>query len=42
LFPRGKCSPPGVNTLYCLEERRGEQRISPPGTKFTPRGLIGP
>jgi hypothetical protein len=21
---------PGVNTLYCLEEWRGEQRISPP------------
>jgi hypothetical protein len=29
------CSPPGVNTLYCLEEWRGEQRISPPGENFT-------
>jgi hypothetical protein len=27
-----------VNTLYCLEEWRGEQRISPPGDNFTPRG----
>jgi hypothetical protein len=32
------CSPPGVNTLYCLEEWRGEQRISPPGDNFTSRG----
>jgi hypothetical protein len=39
---RGKCSPlrspPGVNTLYCLEEWRGEQRISPSVDTFTPRG----
>jgi hypothetical protein len=31
-----------MNTLYCLEEWRGEQRISPPGDKFTPRGQIHP
>jgi hypothetical protein len=31
---------PRVNTLYCLEEWRGEQRISPPGDNFTPGGLI--
>jgi hypothetical protein len=30
-------SPLGVNTLYCLEEYRGEQRISPLGDNFTPR-----
>jgi hypothetical protein len=27
-----------VNTFYCLEEWRGEQRISPLGDKFTPGG----
>jgi hypothetical protein len=27
---------PGVNTLYCLEEWMGEQRISLPGDNFTP------
>jgi hypothetical protein len=47
LSPRGEVQPfvyphPGVNTLYCLEERRGKQRISPPGDNFTPRGLIHP
>jgi hypothetical protein len=35
LSPRGEVypfvHPPGVNTLYCLEEWRDEQRISPPG-----------
>jgi hypothetical protein len=31
-----------VNTLYCLEEWRGEQRISPPGDNFNPRGKIHP
>jgi hypothetical protein len=39
-----------VNTLCCLEEWRGEQRISPPGdnftpskgTKFTPGGQLRP
>jgi hypothetical protein len=31
-----------VNTLYCLEEWRGEQRISPPGDNFTPRGQNSP
>jgi hypothetical protein len=44
------CSPPGVNTLNCLEEWRGKQRISPPGdnitppqgTKFTPVGQLCP
>jgi hypothetical protein len=42
LCPLGECSPlcspPGVNTLYCLEEWRAEQRISPPGDNLTPRG----
>jgi hypothetical protein len=48
LCPLGKCSPlrspPGVNTHYCLEEWRGEQRISPPGDNFTPgpRGQLRP
>jgi hypothetical protein len=27
-----------VNTLYCLEEWRGEQKISPLGDNFTPGG----
>jgi hypothetical protein len=46
--PRGEICPlvemftplftPGVNTLYCLDEWRGEQRISPPGDNFTPPG----
>jgi hypothetical protein len=27
-----------VNALYCLEEWRGGQRISPPGDNFTPSG----
>jgi hypothetical protein len=27
-----------VNTLYCFEEWRGEQRISPPRDNFTSRG----
>jgi hypothetical protein len=40
--PQGWISPLGVNTLYCLEEWRGEQRISPPGDNFTPRGQIHP
>jgi hypothetical protein len=31
-----------VNTLYCLEERRGEQIILPPGDNFTPRGQTHP
>jgi hypothetical protein len=39
-----------VNNFYCLEEWRGEQRISPPadnftpiqGTKFTPGGQLRP
>jgi hypothetical protein len=31
-----------VNTLYCLEEWRGEQIISPPGDNFTPRGQNSP
>jgi hypothetical protein len=29
-----------VNTIYCLEEWRGEQRISPPGDNFTHRDKI--
>jgi hypothetical protein len=51
IFPLGECSPlhspPVVNTLYCLEEWRGKQRISPPrdkvhpwGVNFAPRGEI--
>jgi hypothetical protein len=31
-----------VNTLYRLEEWRDEQRISPPGDNFTPRGQLRP
>jgi hypothetical protein len=31
-----------VYTLYCLEEWRGEQRISPPGDNFTPPGTTSP
>jgi hypothetical protein len=31
-----------VNTLYCLDEWRGELRISPLGNKFTSRGQIPP
>jgi hypothetical protein len=46
LSPRGEVHPfvhpPRVNTLYCLEEWRGEQRISPPGDNFTHRGQIHP
>jgi hypothetical protein len=34
--------PPWVDTLYCLEEWRGEQRSSPPGDNFTPRGQCSP
>jgi hypothetical protein len=33
---------PRVNTLYCFEEWRGKQRISPPGDKFTPGGQLRP
>jgi hypothetical protein len=39
LSPRGNVHPfahPQGWTLYCLEEWRGEQRISPPGDNFTP------
>jgi hypothetical protein len=31
-----------VNILYCLEEWRGKQRISPPEDNFTPRDKIHP
>jgi hypothetical protein len=31
-----------VNSLYCLEEWRGEQRISPPGNKIHPWGTTSP
>jgi hypothetical protein len=31
-----------VNTLFVLEEWRGEQRISPPRDNFTPRGQTSP
>jgi hypothetical protein len=44
LFPRGNVRLPlrllpGVNTIYCSEEWRDDQRISPPGDNFTHRGL---
>jgi hypothetical protein len=46
IWPLGECSPlcspPGVNTLYCLEEWRGKHRISPPWDNFTPRGQNSP
>jgi hypothetical protein len=45
LSPRGKVHPsftPRVNTLYCLVDWRGEQRISPPGDNFTPSGKNSP
>jgi hypothetical protein len=46
LGPQGKClplcSPPWVNILYCLEEWRSKQRISPPSGNFTPRGQTSP
>jgi hypothetical protein len=35
-------SAPGVNTLDCLEEWRGKQRISPPGDKLYPWGITSP
>jgi hypothetical protein len=31
-----------MNTLYCLEEWRGKQRISLPGDNFTPKAKIHP
>jgi hypothetical protein len=31
-----------MNTLYRLEEWRGEQRFSPPGDNFTPSGQNSP
>jgi hypothetical protein len=31
-----------VNTLYCFEEWKGEQIISPTGDNFTPRGQNSP
>jgi hypothetical protein len=44
--PYGECSPlpkpPGVNTLKCLEEWRGEQRISPQGITATLGDKIHP
>jgi hypothetical protein len=52
LGPRGEICPlggmftpsftPQGGTLYCLEESRGIQRISPPGDNFTPRGQSSP
>jgi hypothetical protein len=47
LSPRGNeypfvHTPPGVNTLYCLEEWRVEQRISPQGIASPPRDKIHP
>jgi hypothetical protein len=50
LAPRGEICPPGpgwssplgVNTLYFLEEWRGEQRILTPGDNFTPTGQNSP
>jgi hypothetical protein len=44
--PQGECSPlrspPWVNTLYYLEECRGQTETSPPGDNFTPRGQNSP
>jgi hypothetical protein len=37
LAPRDEICYLGVNTLYCLEEWRGKQRISTPGDNFIPR-----
>jgi hypothetical protein len=37
LAPRDEICYLGVNTLYCLEEWRGKQRISTPGDNFVPR-----
>jgi hypothetical protein len=31
-----------VNTLFCLAEWKGKQRISPPGDNFTPMGQNSP
>jgi hypothetical protein len=46
ICPQGECSPlcspPGVNALYCLEEWRGEHRLSPPGDNFTSWGQNSP
>jgi hypothetical protein len=46
LCPLGEClplhSPPGVNTLYCLVEWRGEQWILHPGDNFTPGDNFAP
>jgi hypothetical protein len=46
IFLPGGCSPlrspPGVNTLYCLEEWRSKQRISPLGIFSPPKGQIHP
>jgi hypothetical protein len=46
LRPHGECSPlcspPGVNTLYYLEEWRSKQRIKPPGDNFTLGGQNSP
>jgi hypothetical protein len=36
------CSPQGVNTLQCVEKPRDEQRASPPGDNFNPRGQSSP
>jgi hypothetical protein len=35
---QGPVFTPSFTPLYCLEEWRGEQRISPLGDNFTPRG----
>jgi hypothetical protein len=43
LSPRGNVHPfTGVNTFYCLEERRDEQRILPPGDNFITGGHNSP
>jgi hypothetical protein len=42
ISPLGAKFAPGVNTLYCLEEWRGKQIISPPMDNLTPRGQNSP
>jgi hypothetical protein len=44
LCPLGKCSPlrslPGMNTIYCLEQRRANRHLSPLRDKVYPGGQI--
>jgi hypothetical protein len=36
IYSKGECLPPGANTIFYLEEWRGEKRFSPPGDNFAP------